>query len=68
MHPHSTDGRALGLHSCRALSSLPYEYLKSETKIFEAAFDKPHTCDPWLKILRFALSIRQPFVLFASFC
>jgi hypothetical protein len=32
MHPQSTDGWALRLHSCRALSSQPQDQLKTKMK------------------------------------
>jgi hypothetical protein len=32
MHPQSTDGGALRLHSCRALSSQPQDQLKTKMK------------------------------------
>ena len=45
MHPQSTDGRALRLHSCRALSSQPQEpgYMK-KANFGTVPVDKPHTC------------------------
>ena len=35
MHPHSTGSQALGLHSCRALSSGPHHHLTPKKKSFE---------------------------------
>src|SRR3989442_11819329 len=58
----STDDWALRLHSCRALSSQPQNYGRSNISNFKSEFDKPHTCHPWSNLFRSFAT----FVFFAA--
>src|SRR5258705_2320505 len=64
MLPHSTDGWALRLHSCRALSSQPQVYPTPKGENFEAFPLTNHIpVHSWLRSLFSGLSFRLSMIL-----